>query len=128
MLDAEWISKHRSPDFDYLQAFAHYESRLVADRKNRGECGVLAMGQIYRCEVVLDDATPRAIAKEQGIRVTATVPLLCEAIRAKQLTSVMVESLVDNLLEGKYYLPFGRGGFRRHVLEHGLLDWEDLHD
>jgi hypothetical protein len=51
---------------------------------------------------------------------------LCEAIRAKQLTTVMVEALADDLLEGKYYLPFGRGGFRSHVLENGLLDWAEL--
>jgi hypothetical protein len=34
---------------------------------------------------------------------------------------VMVEQLADNLLEGKYYMPFGPGGFRQHVLENGLL-------
>ncbi|MEU8050987.1 hypothetical protein [Micromonospora haikouensis] len=39
---------------------------------------------------------------------------------------VMVESLVDDLLESKYFLPFGPGGFRRHVLENGLLDYDDL--
>lgn len=84
------------------------------------------MGQIYKCEVVLDDAEPRTIAEEKGIRVTATVPLLCEAIRTKQLTTVMVEALADDLLKGKYYLPFGQGGFRRHVFENGLLDWDEL--
>jgi predicted nucleic acid-binding protein len=84
------------------------------------------MGQIFKCEVVLDDAEPRAIAEEKGIRVTATVPLLCEAIRAKQLTTVMVEALADDLIESKYYLPFGRCGFRSHVLEKGLLDWDEI--
>lgn len=75
---------------------------------------------------MIDDATPRMIAEEKGIRVTATVPLLCEAIRAKQLTTVMVEALADSLLESEYYLPFGPGGFRRHVLENGLLDYDEL--
>lgn len=84
------------------------------------------MGQIYQCEVVMDDATPRMIAEEKGIKVTATVPLLCEAIRAKKLTTVMVEALADNLLEGEYYLPFGPGGFRQHALENGLLDFSEL--
>jgi predicted nucleic acid-binding protein len=124
--DADWIGVHRSTNHDYLEAFAHYVDRLVVDGKNRGECGVLAMGQIYKCEVVIDDATARAIAKEKGIQVTATVPLLCDAIRAKKLTTVMVEELADNLLEGAYYLPFGPGGFRRHVLENGLLDYGEL--
>ncbi|MFG1797259.1 hypothetical protein [Nocardia sp. NPDC049149] len=125
-LDADWIHVHRSTDQDFSEAFAHYHDRLVANGKNRGECGVLAMGQIYKCEVVIDDATPRRIAEEKGIRVTATVPLLCKAIREKKLTTVMVEELADNLLEGDYHLPFARGGFRQHVMENGLLDYEDL--
>jgi hypothetical protein len=54
------------------------------------------------------------------------VPLLCDAIRAKKLTTVMVEDLVDSLLEGVYFLPFDRGGFRQHVIENGLLDYEEL--
>jgi predicted nucleic acid-binding protein len=126
VLDADWIHVHRSTSRDFGKAFAHYVDRLVVDDKNLGECGVLAMGQIYKSEVVIDDATPRKIAEEKGIQVTATVPLLCEAIRAKKLTTVMVEALADNLLEGEYYLPFGSGGFRQHVLENGLLDYDEL--
>ncbi len=126
VLEAEWIRVHRTPDLDYVQAFAHYASRLAVGEKNLGECGVLAMGQIYGCEVVLDDAVPRSVAEERGIRVTATVPLLCAAIRARRLTTVMVEALADDLLAGTYFLPFSPGGFRRHVLENGLLDYDEL--
>lgn len=84
------------------------------------------MGEIYKCEVVIDDSVPRQIAEEMGMQVTATVPLLCAAIRAKKLTTVMVEALADDLLEGAYFLPFGSGGFRQHVLENGLLDYNEL--
>lgn len=126
VLDSDWIRVHRTTELAYLAAFSHYERRLVVDGKNRGECGVLAMGQIYKCEVVIDDATARQIAEEKGMQVTATVPLLCQAIREKQLTLVMVEELADNLLEGEYFLPFGPGGFRQHVIENGLLDYDDL--
>ncbi len=38
----------------------------------------------------------------------------------------MVEALADDLPEGEYFLPFTRGGFRQHVLENGLLDYDDL--
>ena len=71
-------------------------------------------------------ATPRQIAQEKGIRVLATVPLLREAIREKKLTTVMVEELADTLLQSDYFLPFGPGGFRQHVLENGLLDYDEL--
>ena len=126
ILDADWIKVHRTTDAEFSKVFAAYHSRLVVGTKNRGECGVLAMGEVYKCEIVLDDSTPRAIAQEKGLKVTATVPILCDAIRAGKLTTVMVEALADALLESEYYLPFGPGGFRRHVLENGLLDYEDL--
>jgi predicted nucleic acid-binding protein len=106
VLEADWISVYRSFNQEYVEAFAHYRDRLVVNGKNLGECGVLAMGQVYKCEVVIDDSTARQIAKEKGIRALATVPLLCEAIREKKLTTVMVEELADSLLQGD-------GGFRR---------------
>lgn len=84
-LEADWIHVHRSSSPEYIAAFAHYRDRMVANGKNLGECGVLAMGQVYDCEVVIDDAVPRQIAQEKKIRVLATVPLLCTAIREKKL-------------------------------------------
>lgn len=92
--------------------------------KNRGECGVLALGKVRGYEVVLDDRVARTIAEEDGLRVTSTLSLLCHAIRAKQLTVAMVEALADDLLAGDYYLPFPAGSFRRWALEEGHLDYE----
>lgn len=126
VLDADWITVFRSTDTEYQRSYALFFDRLVAGGKNVGECGVLAMGAVYGCDIVIDDSTPRTIAEEFGLNVTATVRVLCDAIRAKQLTTVMVESLADDLLSGDYYLPFVAGGFRNHVLENGLLDWDEL--
>jgi hypothetical protein len=61
VLDADWIRVHRSTSGDFSEAFAYYANRLVVGDKNLGECGVLAMGQIYKCEVVIDDATPKQL-------------------------------------------------------------------
>lgn len=126
VLEADWINVYSIVDLDLSRAFSRYVDLLVAGGKNRGECGVLAIGELYKCEVVIDDSTAFAIAEEKRIRVTATVPLLCEAIRAKKLTTLMVESLADDLLASEYYLPFEPGGFRRHVLENGLLDYDEI--
>jgi predicted nucleic acid-binding protein len=125
-LDADWIHVFRSNELAYSRAFSKYHDLLVADGKNIGECGVLAMGEVYGSELVIDDSTPRSMAEDRNIPVTATVPLLCSAIREKTLTTPMVESLADDLLSGSYYLPFKPGGFRAHVLENGLLDYYDL--
>ncbi|MGP4021905.1 hypothetical protein [Actinomadura sp. 3N407] len=124
VLEADWINVYRSTDQRFAATFARYADRLVADGKNTGECGVLTMGELYGCEIVIDDLTAYSIAEEKGLRVTASVPLLCQSIRMKKLTMAMVEALADHLLESEYHLPFGPGGFRRHVIEHGLLDYD----
>jgi predicted nucleic acid-binding protein len=123
LLDTDWIHVDRSDDIPFLAAFARYEQRLVADGQNIGECGVLALGATRGWEMVLDDSTPRAIADEEGLAVTVTVQLLCDAIRAGMLTVPMTEQLADELIMGKYYLPFGRGGFRLFALQQGLIDY-----
>lgn len=124
VLDADWISVDRSDDMPFLVAFAKYEQRLAVGDQNRGECGVLALGKTRSFEVVLDDSAPRAIAEAEDIPVTATLPLLCKAIRERQLTVPMVEALADDLLEGSYYLPFSKGGFRQWAIQEGLIEYE----
>lgn len=124
VLDAPWITIDRSDDLEFVTAFARYANRLVAKGdENLGECGVLALGEVRGFEVVLDDAVPRQIAIEIGIQVTATLPLLCQAIREGRLTVPMVEHLADDLIAGEYYLPFGSGGFRAWALEQGHIDY-----
>lgn len=125
IIEADWITVDRSDDIAFVAAFAAYEQRLVrqGDSKNRGECGVLALGKTRGLQMVLDDAIPRAIAGEEGLDVTATLPLLCQAIRAEELTVAMVEHLADELLAGDYYFPFGPGEFRRWAQEQGLIDY-----
>ena len=93
VFDADWITEDHRNDTVFLAAFAGYEDRLVVAGKNRGECGVLALGKVRGYEVVLDDRVARTIAEEDGLRVTSTLSLLCHAIRAKQLTVAMVEAL-----------------------------------
>lgn len=99
-LDAEWITVWRSDEPDHLVAI----------------------------EIMIDwsRVTRMSANSAHGIRVTSTVPILCDAIRHKKLTTPMVEHVADRLLESEYHLPFGPGGFRAHVLEHGLLDYAEL--
>ena len=125
LLDGGWVVVDRSDDIEFLAAFAGYEERLVkkGDDTNRGECGVLALGKVRGYELVIDDGTARAIAEEEKLTVTATLPLLCEAIRAGEMTVPMVEHLADELIAGDYFLPFGPGQFRRWALEQGLIDY-----
>nr|WP_254184651.1 nucleotide-binding protein [Micrococcus luteus] len=121
ILDAEWIVVDRSEDLEFLAAFARYEEHLVAGGRNRGECGVLALGRTHEYRIVIDDNVPRVLAKREKLECTGTLGLLCEAIRKEQLTVPMVESLADDLIMGDYRLPFGPGGFKCWAEQQGLL-------
>jgi predicted nucleic acid-binding protein len=123
ILTASWITVDRSDDAVFLVAFSHYEGLLAKDGRNRGECGVLALGTTRGFTIVLDDGEARGVAKDAHLDVTATLPLLCEAIRAGKLTVDVVESLADDLIEDDYYLPFDRGAFRQWATEEGLIDY-----
>ncbi|CAM3686826.1 nucleotide-binding protein [Micrococcus flavus] len=121
ILDADWITVDRSDDLEYLAAFARYEEHLVDGGRNRGECGVLALGRTRGHRIVIDDNVPRVLAKNEKLDCTGTLGLLCEAIRADKLTVSLVESLADDLMASEYRLPFGPGGFRQWAAENGLL-------
>lgn len=124
VLEASWITIDRSDDIAFLTTFARYEDRLVVGGKNRGECGVLALGAVRGYEVVLDDNVARNTAEEDGIRVSSTLALLCRAIREGQLTVSLVERLADDLIMGDYYLPFATGGFRGWAAQEGVIEYQ----
>lgn len=119
------FSVDRRNDAAYLAAFARYEGRLVAGGKNRGECGVLALGAVMARQqrddyiLVIDDRMARNLAQEDNLHFTTTLALLIDAIKLRLLTVDLVEALADDLLSGDYYLPFGPGGFRRWAIEEG---------
>lgn len=121
VLDADWIAVERADDVAFLETFAVYAQRLVAGTKNRGECGVLALGKTRGYEIVVDDGEARRIATTESIAMTGTLGLLCSAVREGQLTVATVEALADDLMTTKYRLPFGRGGFRAWAGREGLI-------
>lgn len=110
ILVSPWIRVDRSTDIAVSSAFARYEERLAKGSKNRGECGVLALGKAYGYTLILDDEAPRLIGQSEGMDVRVTLQLLCDAIRQRQLSVKMVDDLADDLVEGKYFLPIERGG------------------
>lgn len=109
VLNADWIAVDHGDDIQYLAEFARYEKRLVAGGRNRGECGVLALGRCYGYTMIVDDRVPRKIADDEKLRARGTLALLCEAIREGQLTVSMVESLADDLLTGYLSLTIQTG-------------------
>ncbi|ANB05927.1 hypothetical protein SAM40697_1967 [Streptomyces ambofaciens] len=106
-----------------LSAFSHYAKRLVGpDGRNAGECGVLALAETTPGAIaVIDDRVATEAIRGRPVVVRRTLGLLCEAIRAGLLTVPLVSALADDLLESRYRIPFGTGGFAAWAEAQGLL-------
>lgn len=71
---------------------------------------------LQRCRTNCETAAYR-IASRQGVHVTRTLALLCQAISQGILTAETVSSIADELLETDYRLPFGKGEFEIWAVE-----------
>lgn len=121
VLSAEWPKRHTLDSGAEIASFAHFAEFLVVGGRNVGECSVLAYAQVHKATAVVDDRAARRLAQDAGISCQGTLGLLCEAVRAGLLTTAMVGSLADHLLETKYRLPFPPGGFEAWANEHGIV-------
>lgn len=126
VLDAVWLSRREATTPEELAAFGRYTARMLGDdqRKNLGECEVLALADVNGGIAVIDDGVARSVADEHGVTYRTTVALLCDLVRAGHLSLEMVERIADRLLESEYRLPFGGGGFRMHAIENGYLPYQ----
>lgn len=118
VLEAKWIETVSLTTPSQLSAFVYYERRLVGPNgRNVGECGVLALAETLPDAVaVVDDRVAVEASRGRPVVIRRTLGLLCDAIRAGLLTVPLVSAVADDLLQGKYRLPFGPGGF---------ADWAD---
>ena len=121
VLNAAWMKKHTLESGTELGSFAHFSGFLVSGSRNVGECSVLAYAQVHKATAVVDDGAARRLAQEAGLDFRGTLGLLCEAIRTGLLTTAMVGSLADHLIETEYRLPFPPGGFQVWANEHGIV-------
>ncbi|MEV1011313.1 hypothetical protein [Streptomyces sp. NPDC049881] len=123
VLDADWIETVPLDSPAQLAAFVHYERQLVGpDRRNIGECGVLALAETLPGAIaVVDDRVAANAARGRPVTLRRTLGLLCDAIRAGLLTVPLVSALADDLLRSRYRLPFGPGGFAEWCDREGLF-------
>jgi predicted nucleic acid-binding protein len=126
VLETDWLTLRDIVMPEEQAAFAKCASRLLGDdqRKNLGECGVLALANVHGGIAVLDDGAARQIASEFGVEVKTTVALLCDLVRDKHLGLDLASTIADALIQTEYRLPFEPGGFKMFVLEHDLVPYE----
>ncbi|WP_250557992.1 hypothetical protein [Pseudonocardia lacus] len=121
VLDAPWIEHRELVDPLEVATYAKYAALLVSGDRNRGEAGVLALATTMNGVAIVDDGVARNLAGAHGVRYRPTLALLCEAIRQDLLTAQLVSALADDLIRGKYRLPFAIGQFEVWASENGLI-------
>lgn len=121
VLNAEWPKRHTLESGPEIASFARFSGYLVAGTRNVGECSVLAYAWVHKATAVIDDRAAWRLAQDFGIPCRGTLGLLCEAIHGGLLTTAMVSSLADHLIETKYRLPFPPGGFEAWANENGIV-------
>jgi predicted nucleic acid-binding protein len=128
VLEASWLTVDRFDDAPALVRTARYEQRLAANGRNRGECAVLGLAGTRNWTAVIDDGEARKIATEDQIAYMTTGNLLCQAIKAKQMTASTCAAIADDLVRTEYRLPFSSGeDFLNWAVDNGILDFDDVH-
>lgn len=79
--------------------------------RNVGDAAVLALAQTLPARAVIDDRDACDIASKEGVALSRTLNLLCEAIRSRLLTVDFVSEVADELIRTEYRLPFDPGDF-----------------
>jgi predicted nucleic acid-binding protein len=113
LLAAPWLEHYPLAGHRERLLYGKYASLLVEGDRNRGEAAVLAVADAVGGKAVLDDMVARNIATRHGIDRTGTLGLLCAAIDGGLLTVALVSALADDLISGRYRLPFAPGGFEK---------------
>ncbi|MEV7548475.1 hypothetical protein AB0N89_02500 [Amycolatopsis sp. NPDC089917] len=122
-LNTDWIELRELRTAEEVASFADFSSLLVRGKRNRGEAAVLALTKSIGKDAwaVVDDGAGRRAARANDIKLKPTLALLCEAIRQKELTIKFASAMVDELLLGKYRLPFSPGGFEAWARANDIL-------
>ena len=121
VLDADWIEVRQLDSPEEVAALSKYAARLVSGTRNIGEAAALALAETLPGCAVIDDAVAHKFASRQGVHVTRTLALLCQAITENVLTPEAVSSIADELIETSYRLPFDKGGFARWADENLII-------
>jgi predicted nucleic acid-binding protein len=77
VLDADWLHRREVSSPDEMNAFGKYTSRMLGEdqRKNLGECEVLALAEVHNGIAILDDAVARNAAQDYHVETRTTVAL-----------------------------------------------------
>lgn len=123
VLDADWLEQRAILTPAETEAYAMFSRRLVLRDRNVGDAAVLALAQTMPARAVIDDWDACDIARKEGVALSRTLNLLCEAIHSKHLTPDFVSDIADELIATEYRLPFGPGEFKAWAARENIFPY-----
>ena len=66
----------------FLELFSRYHTRLGGGGHNIGESTTLAYAELHGLTACIDDRAARRHGQERGVKLTGTLELVCQGIRA----------------------------------------------
>lgn len=104
----EWIRVVDDSSIGFLQLFSEYHARLGGGGHNIGESATLAYAEMHGLTACIDDRTARRHGQERGVKLTGTLELVCQGIRANVVAEAEAARVVDLLRDHEAACRTGR--------------------
>jgi predicted nucleic acid-binding protein len=117
----EWIRVVDDSSMTFLELFSEYHARLGGGGHNIGESATLAYAEPHGLTACIDDRSARRHGQERGVKLTGTLELVCQGIRANVVAEAEAVRVVDLLRDHEAFLPCDGSAFLDWARSEGLL-------
>lgn len=117
----EWIRVVDDSSMGFLQLFSEYHARLGGGGHNIEEAATLAYAELHGLTACIDDRAARRHGQERGGKVTGTLELVCQGVRANVVQEAEAVRVVDLLRDHEVFLPCDGSTFLDRARSEGLL-------
>ena len=116
-----WIRVVDDSSIAFLELFSEYHTRLGGGGHNIGESTTLAYAELHGLTACIDDRVARRHGQERGVKLTGTLELVCQGVRADVLAEAEAARIVDLLRDHEAFLPCDGSTFLDWARAEGLL-------
>jgi predicted nucleic acid-binding protein len=117
----EWIRVVDDSSIAFLELFSQYHTRLGGGGHNIGESTTLDYAELHGLTACIDDRAARRHGQERGVKLTGTLELVCQGIRADVVAEAEAARIVDLLRDHEAFLPCDGSTFLDWARAEGLL-------
>ena len=116
-----WIRVVDDSSIRFLELFSEYHTRLGGGGRNIGESATLAYAELHGLTACIDDRVARRHGQQRGVKLTGTLELVCQGVRAKLVAESEAVRVIDLLRDHEAFLPCDGSTFLEWARAEGLL-------